>query len=228
MRVLAFRHVPFEGLGLLEIALRERRVAIDYVDGYQPGAMIPTVPEYNALIFLGGPMSVNDDLAWLRRELEIIREAAARSQPMLGICLGAQLIAKALGTPVTANAEREIGWYPVTFTEAAAGDALFHGLTRETIFHWHGETFALPDGAELLASSDACKHQAYRISSSIYGLQFHLEVTPAMVADWCTQDENCGDVRELNGPIDAAANASRMAELAGLVFGRWCDAWRRE
>ena len=223
MRVLAFRHVPFEGLGLLEAVLRVRDVSIDYVDGYEADAVVPAAEGYTALVFLGGPMSVNDDLPYLRREMEIIRQAAASRQPVLGICLGAQLIAKAMGARVQPNPKKEIGWFEVEFTSAAARDTLFAGLSKETVFHWHGETFDLPEGAELLSSSRDCKHQAYRIGSHLYGLQFHLEVTPSMVADWCVQDENCGDVRELTDPIDPMANSSRMVKLAELVFGRWCD-----
>jgi GMP synthase-like glutamine amidotransferase len=226
MRVLAFRHVPFEGLGLLEDVLRRRGAAIDYVDGYQADAVVPAAERYEALVFLGGPMSVNDDLGYLRCEMEIIRAAVARRQPVLGICLGAQLIAKAMGARVQPNAEKEIGWFELEFTPAAARDPLFAGLSKELVFHWHGETFDLPEGAELLASSRACRHQAYRIGSYLYGFQFHLEVTPAMVADWCVQDENCGDVRELADPIDPSENSSRMTELSEIVFGRWCDTLR--
>jgi GMP synthase-like glutamine amidotransferase len=223
MRVLAFHHVPFEGLGLLELALRTRGVSIDYVDAYRPGVVIPPAIDSDALIFLGGPMSVNDDLPYLRREMELIREAVARRQPVLGICLGAQLIARALGAKVFSNPHKEIGWFDVRFTPDAGSDPLFGGLSQETVFHWHGETFDLPPGAELLASSDLCRNQAFRIKPNVYGLQFHLEVTPGIVADWCIQDENCGDVRELHTPIDPAAHASRLAILSDLVFGRWWD-----
>ncbi|MCU1233215.1 MAG: glutamine amidotransferase class-I [Candidatus Solibacter sp.] len=221
MRVLAFRHVPFEGLGRLEATLRARGVEIQYVDGWQPGAEIPDAADYSALIFLGGPMSVNDDLPYLRSEMEVIREAAARRQPVLGICLGAQLIAKALGARVHGNARKEIGWFDVDFTGAAADDALFSGLSRETVFHWHGETFELPAGAELLGSSELCRNQIFRVGTYIYGMQFHMEVTPEMISDWCVQDENCGDLRELTAPINPSANAARLAVLVELVFGRW-------
>jgi GMP synthase (glutamine-hydrolysing) len=221
MRVLAFRHVPFEGLGLLEKSLRARGVSIEYADGWLSGAVFPEAADYAALIFLGGPMSVNDNLPYLNREMELIREAAARSQPVLGICLGAQLIAKALGARVYPNARKEIGWFDLRFTAAAAGDPLFCGLSHETVFHWHGETFDLPPEAELLASSEICRNQAFCFQSNIYGFQFHLEVTPAMISDWCTQDENCGDVRELTSPIDADANSVRLAALSDLVFARW-------
>ena len=227
MRVLAFRHVPFEGLGLIEPALQARHIEADYADLYQPGAALPDAGRYDALIFMGGPMSVNDDAPFLRQEMEFIRQAIARRQPILGICLGSQLIARALGAAVWRNPAKEIGWYPLRFTEAAGGDCLFDGLSEETVFHWHGETFDLPHGAELLASSDLCRNQAFRAGEHVYGLQFHLEVTPEMIADWCMQDENCGDVRELESAIDPSFNTIRMAALSARVFGNWCEMVRR-
>jgi GMP synthase-like glutamine amidotransferase len=226
MRVLAFRHVPFESLGLIEPALRTRHIEVDYADLYQTGALPPDIAVYDALIFLGGPMSVNDDLAFLRREMEFIRQATERRQPILGICLGAQLIARALGAAVRRNPASEIGWYDLHFTEAAAGDRLFHGLFRETVFHWHGETFDLPPGAELMASSARCRNQAFRIGEAVSALQFHLEVTPEMIADWCVQDENCGDVRELKEVIDPYLHAPRLAALSAQVFGSWSEILR--
>jgi GMP synthase-like glutamine amidotransferase len=223
MRVLAFRHVPFEGLGRLEPVLRGRGVAVDYVDAYEPGAHFPNVADYAALIFLGGPMSVNDDLPYLWHEIEIIRSAIADGRPVLGICLGAQLIAKALGARVYANPCKEIGWFDVEFSAAAANDPLFAGLSRETLFHWHAETFDLPPAATLLATSRLCNNQAFCLEPNVYGMQFHLEVTPGMVADWCRQDENCGDVGELTEGLDPNVNSGRLTELSDLVFGRWWD-----
>lgn len=168
-------------------------------------------------------MSANDDQPYLHREIQYIRDAANRGQMVLGVCLGAQLIAKALGARVYPNAVKEIGWAPVSFTPAAASDPLLVGLSEpEMIFHWHGETFDLPPGAARLASSDACVNQAFRAGDRIYGLQFHLEVTPAMIAGWCRDDEACGDAREVTQPIDPHQHAARSAKLAELVFGRWC------
>lgn len=223
MKVLAFRHAPFEDLGLIAPALEAHGIGYEYVD-LHGGAAVPDTSAADGLIFMGGPMSVNDDLPWLREEEAIIRQAVARDLPLLGVCLGAQLIAKALGAEVRRNPVKEIGWYEIELTSAAQDDPLFHALpSRETVFHWHGETFELPEGAELLASSEACRRQAFRIGSHAYGLQFHLEVTPSMIADWCEQDANCGDVRELTLPIDPHRNASRLTELSNLVFSRWCE-----
>jgi GMP synthase-like glutamine amidotransferase len=217
MRVFAFRHVPFEDLGLIRASLEERGISIEYADLFRPGAPVPDITQAAGLIFMGGPMSANDDLPWLRQELQLISRAVDRRQPVLGVCLGAQLIAKALGSRVYRNAVKEIGWFDIHLTEAGARDALFAGIGPvETVFHWHGETFDLPPGAEWLAYSEACRNQAFRAGANTYGLQFHLEVTPAMIEDWCARDANRGDV-------DPRRNAARLAALSSIVFGRWCD-----
>jgi GMP synthase-like glutamine amidotransferase len=222
MRVLAFRHVPFEHLGLIAETLEERGISFEYQDLYQSG-VVPSLDGVAGLIFMGGPMSVNDDLPYISQELDLVRLAVARNIPVLGVCLGSQLIAKALGGSVYPNPVKEIGWFPVEFY-GAVRDPLFAGLTgSEVVFHWHGETFDLPPGAALLASSDACRHQAFRVRNNVYGLQFHLEVTPEMIADWCGQDANCGDLREIEQPIDPNYNSARLRQLAGAVFARWCD-----
>ena len=194
-------------------SLELHAIACEYVDLYR-GAACPDTGAADGLIFMGGPMSANDDLPYIRRELELIGEAISRGLPILGICLGSQLIAKALGARVYPNSVSEIGWYPVHWTPAAARDRLHRGLSApETVFHWHGETFDLPSGAELLAHSQACRNQAYRVGENVYGLQYHLEVTPEMLDDWRS---------EIPIPIDPHANAARLKELAAQVFGRWC------
>ena len=222
MRVLVFRHVPFEHLGRIGESLESAGVAFEYVDlAAGPPVAIP-LESAAGLVFMGGPMSANDDLPYIQRELELIRQAVAAGKPVLGICLGAQLIAKALGARVYRNPVKEIGWFPVDWTEAARRDPLLAGLSGpETVFHWHGETFDLPRGAEWLAQSDRCRHQAFRAGAGVYGFQFHLEVTPEMIADWVTQDLNGDDVRELAAPLDQRVNTARLAELSNLVFGRW-------
>jgi GMP synthase-like glutamine amidotransferase len=222
-RVLAFRHVPFEGLGRIEAALAAHRLDADYADLYLLDAPPVDAEAYDALIFMGGPMSVNDDLPYLRGEEGLIRDAIRRGIPVLGICLGSQLIAHALGVEVRRCARKEIGWFDIELTPAARRDPLFAGLAnREIVFHWHGETFDLPEGAVLLASSERCRNQAFRLGESVYGLQFHPEVTPGMIADWCLQDENCGDVRELDQPINPEENRDRLEEIASGLFDQWC------
>jgi GMP synthase (glutamine-hydrolysing) len=224
VRVLAFRHVPFETLGTIEPALESRGVAFDYADLYQTGAELPDASHYDGLIFLGGPMSANDPLPYLRTEIGVIDRAVALGTPVLGVCLGAQLIARALGARVYRNAEREIGWFDIHRAAGAASDPVFSGLREsETVFHWHSDTFDLPAGAELLARSDRTERQAFRYGRALYGLQFHLEVTPRMIVDWCIEDENCRDVRELDTPPDPQFNRMRLNEVARLVFGQWCD-----
>jgi GMP synthase (glutamine-hydrolysing) len=216
--------VPFEGVGLIAPALEAHGLSLEYADLYRPDAKLPEVEDAAGLIFLGGPMSVNDPLPYLKHETDAIVQAVERKQPVLGICLGSQLIARALGGRVYPNQRKEIGWFDIHLTEAASSDQLFSGMNpSETVFQWHGETFDLPARAARLASSEACANQAFRLGSNVYGLQFHLEVTPAMIADWCDQDENCGDVRELEGPLDPWRNSERLVVLSQMVFGLWCD-----
>ena len=223
MRVVVFRHVPFEGLGLIQPALDEGRAAVEFADLFRDDAPEPDVAGAAGLILMGGPMSANDNLPYLRREMDYIRQAAERGQPVLGVCLGAQLAAQALGARVYRNPVKEIGWFDVYLTEAGRQDPLLCPLgVPETVLEWHGDTFDLPSGAEWLAWSEGCRNQAFRLGPSLYGLQFHLEVTPEMIVDWCAQDANCGDVRELDGPIDPYRNAARLAQLSRRVFGRWC------
>lgn len=223
MQVFAFRHSPLEGIGTIADALARRRIDCRLIDS--PTNSTPPHELENAagLILMGGPMSVNDDFDWLRDEEDAIRHAVDRGKPVLGICLGAQLIAKALGARVYRNPVREIGWAPVYWTGPARSDLLFRDFAApEMLFHWHGETFDLPKDAEHLAYSDACVHQAFRVGSNVYGMQFHAEVTPAVIEDWCRSDEACGSAREMVAPIDPYANAPRLVEMANTIFDRWC------
>src|SRR5579862_1682436 len=198
MSVLVLRHEPFEHLGNFAGALG---LSFQYHDR---GENFDT-KSYERMIIMGGPMSANDPE--VAGELPVIEKALKRGSPILGICLGSQLIAKALGARVYRNRALEIGWEPVHFTEAAKTDSIFQGMPSPTVFfHWHGDTFDLPEGAERLAWSEKTPHQAYRYGSNVYGLQFHPEVTPEMIADWCAQPVNCGDVATLAAPIDPLAH----------------------
>jgi len=219
--VLVFQHVAAEHLGTIAGRLDAAGLAWKSVDVRRDDAQV-SLESIPGLIFMGGPMSANDSLSYIRREIDLIEAAIAQNRPVLGICLGAQLIAKALGAPVYRNAVKEIGWFPVSWTEEAGRDGLFTGLTQpEIVFHWHGETFDLPPGASRLAASEACRNQAFRFRENVYGLQFHLEVMPEMIAEWCAADFNQADLRELAAPVDPYYNAARLNELASLIFGRW-------
>lgn len=220
MQILAIRHVPFEGLGYLGPVLDDHQIEYQYADLYASLPSVPTMERFGALVVLGGPMSANDNLPSLREELRLIETALDSGIPILGICLGAQLIAKALGARVGRNKQDEIGWFPVYWKEAARTDALFGGLSNPVMtFHWHSETFDLPAGAVWLASSEACSYQAYRVRRNVYGMQFHPEVGAEMIADWCRQEVNCGDVGGLKEPIDP--HAHDQENLARTVFSRW-------
>ena len=219
--ILVLRHEPFEHLGYFADTLTSHGILFVYKDLGQPLSL----DGHSGLIVMGGPQSANDPLPELAAELNLISRAIEAQFPVLGICLGAQLIAKALGARVYPNGAKEIGWAPVFFTSAAQSDPVFSGLPSPTMFfHWHGETFdlpkgALPAGAEWLAYSNQCRHQAFRYRKNGYGIQFHPEITPEMIAYWSAQPLNCGDVNSLDIPIDPYAAGS--APLARRLLGGW-------
>ncbi len=224
-RVLVFRHVPHEHLGYIATSLELHGIDYSYVDlVLDPEQELPyPVHESDGIISMGGPMSANDPDAWVQQEMRYLAQAMTRSKPILGVCLGSQIVARTAGARVFRNREKEIGWFPVYPRPEGAQDALLGGFgQREEVFHWHGETFDLPAGAVWLASSDRCAHQAYRIGTTVYGLQFHLEVSPEMIQDWLREDSNEGGLREVSEPINPRLHAARLKELSSGVFDAWC------
>lgn len=177
-----FQHVPFEGLGSIEAWLRDAGYAITCTRFFE-SPDIPDLSDIDLLIVMGGPMSVNDEaeFPWLAQEKGFIREAVQAGKPVLGVCLGAQLIASALGAKVSKNPVKEIGWFPI---QGLPGNerAAFRFPPETTVFHWHGDTFDLPAGAIRLARSPACVNQAFQVGRATLGLQFHLETTPESAA----------------------------------------------
>ena len=178
MRAHYLQHVPFEGLGSIETWLQNAGYEITSTKLYE-SAELPSPDEIDFLVVMGGPMSVNDEdqLPWLVLEKEFVRKVIASGKPVLGICLGAQLIANALGGKVFPNAVKEIGWFPIRSVLSNAASAFVFPESVE-VFHWHGETFSLPSGAIRIAESDGCENQAFQIGRSVVGLQFHLETMP--------------------------------------------------
>lgn len=179
MRAHCLQHVAYEGLGTIEPALLARGYRISHTRFYQPAAQLPALDDIDLLVVMGGPMGVGEQARypWLDAEREFIAAAIARGLPVLGVCLGAQLIASALGARVYPAAHKEIGWFDV---HGVAGGALALDAPLR-VFHWHGDTFDLPGAARLLASSAACAQQAFQWGERVIGLQFHLEVNPALV-----------------------------------------------
>jgi GMP synthase (glutamine-hydrolysing) len=218
MPVLVLRHEPSAHLGNFDPVLDDRKRPFLYHDLGEP----LDIEGHTGIIVLGGGMSANDPLPGLADELKLIEDAVRKEIPVLGICLGAQLIAKALGARVYRNPQFEIGWEPVYFTDAARSDAVFSTLpSPATFFHWHDETFDLPAGAEWLAYSDKCRHQAFRVGRSVYGIQFHAEVSTAMAVNWCADSENCGEITRVDPPVDSYAVDT--APLARRILENWLN-----
>jgi GMP synthase-like glutamine amidotransferase len=179
MRIHYFQHVPFEGLGSIERWIHARRYHLTATKLYQSDPM-PEMEGVDLLVVMGGPMGVHDEdrLPWLATEKRFIEKAISKGKAVLGICLGAQLIADVLGARVYPNRFKEIGWFPIELTEAGQRSSLLGFLpARLVVFHWHGDTFDLPAGAVHVARSEACLHQAFVYNERTIGLQFHLEST---------------------------------------------------
>jgi GMP synthase-like glutamine amidotransferase len=192
MHAHILQHVPFENAGSIAGWLKKQKATTTYTRFFADESLPPT-DDPDLVIIMGGPMSANDEstLPWLKAEKEFILNTIQRDVPMLGICLGAQLIAAALGARVYRNSRREIGWFPV-YSVPSEEDA-FQFPEAFYAFHWHGETFDIPEGSIRLARSERCAHQAFQIGRHTLGLQFHLETTPENAQALI---ENCRDEME--------------------------------
>jgi GMP synthase-like glutamine amidotransferase len=225
--VVIFQHVPFEGPGIIADMLEGRGVPFVIIHGYK-GETVPHTPAgYSGVISMGGPMSANDDLAYLEKEKKFLNQAVERDLPVMGICLGAQLLAASVGGKVYPGSEIEVGWGDVSLTDEGRKDPVFAAVQDPMpVLHWHMETFDLPENSFLLASSDKYVNQAFRLGSHAYGLQFHLEATDEMVRDWVDEDRaSDGDFVPDPDAIlsQAPAYLSRIQLSAALVFGHFFD-----
>jgi len=228
--VLALRHVAHEGLGTIEDAFRQHQVVFSVVDLFKDSLRTFHPEQLAGLVVMGGPMNVDetDQHPFLADEVKWLQQAVDVQLPVLGVCLGSQLLAKALGAKVWPNRVKEIGWYDIELTDAARTDALLaDSQPVQRVFQWHGDTFDLPDGAVQLARSVQCEQQAFRYGPSAYALQFHIEMTSEIVADWLANDGNCGELASLDY-IDPEAirretpdRIGPLQSLAHRVLGRF-------
>jgi len=232
-KVLIVQNVALEGPGFLGPGMAEAGWELDLRRMDRERSSLPAALDgYRALIILGGPMGANDEdrFPYLRRVQQLIRQAAEGGLPVLGICLGGQLIAKALGGRVVKSPKTELGWYKVSLTGAGLESPLFSRFPETfAVFQWHEDAFELPPGAELLAYGDAgCWNQAFRCGNRVYGLQFHLEVTPGMIEEWLRVYAD--DVRRTGGLgageriLEQTRKKDMMYRwLAGRFVGNWLE-----
>lgn len=221
---LAIRHVPFEDLGSLAEPLAAADYTIQYVDA--PVADFDAVArrQWDLMIVLGGPISSNDTghFPFLVSELRLIEARLKEEAPILGICLGSQLIARALGAQVRRAAQTEIGWQTLSFTDSGQRSVLRH--LSSPVFHWHGETFEIPSGATHLASTPLCRNQAFSVGRNTLAIQCHPEVTARALEQWYVG--NVGELQELGlSPAvlreQAHQHGAQMAREAKLFFDEW-------
>lgn len=225
--VYIFRHQEYEGPGFFQQVLHEHKIPYTIICIDQGEEVPHSLDVCSALVFMGGPMSVNDNLPWIEKELQLIRAAAAVNMPVLGHCLGGQLISKALGGQVFTNEVKEIGWLAVEkLNNAASRDWLEPLPQRFDAFHWHGETFSLPQGATNILQSEKCQHQAFVINN-ILAMQCHVEMTEAMVRQWANlyQHELAPGVPSIqSAQMMASQLTERIGELQNVaqkVYERW-------
>ncbi|NGP52674.1 gamma-glutamyl-gamma-aminobutyrate hydrolase family protein [Thioalkalivibrio sp. XN8] len=233
-RIMVLKHVAAEPLGLLDPMIRARGHRIRYVNFHRQPDAQPALDRYQALVVLGGPMNVGEDdkHPHLRTECALIEEALARQLPILGICLGAQLLAHVLGARVARARRPEIGWYPVQpRLPAVQSDPVLHPLQDEhPVFQWHGYGFDIPAGAKHLAESEDCPGQAMSYQDTAWGFQFHLELDEGLIRRWLHSPGYLADLRDSgldHTPAKILDDTQQFLpptqRLAERVFGNWLD-----
>jgi len=232
-KILIFQHVAYEPLGTLNPLIKERGFRLRYVNFGRFPEERPNLQGYAGLVILGGPMNTDEAPLYphLQHEIQIIQEALQKNLPILGICLGSQLIAKALGAEVGRNPCREIGWHDVLLTQEGRKDPVLKNFGEsEKIFHWHGDSFELPPGGLHLAASPLCPNQAFRYGEKVYGFQFHLEVDEPMIERWLSVPIHLQELQEVKAYTsdakireETALYVARLKELSIKTFGAFLD-----
>lgn len=232
-KVLVFQHVANEILGTLNPALKQQGLNIRYVNFERDPDATPSVEKYNGLIVLGGHMGVYeaDQYTHIKTEIKLIEQALKKNIPILGICLGAQILAHVLGSEVRKSPEKEMGWYDIELTTAGENSPLLsHFKKTEKIFQMHGDTFDIPKSCEHLAQSKICPAQAFSYGTKVYGLQFHLEVDAAMILRWLNNPKNQQNILQSNGKVsesqmraDTAVYLQNSLNLSQQTFNKFID-----
>jgi GMP synthase-like glutamine amidotransferase len=231
LRALVLQHIACEPPGTYEDVLRERRIELHRVE-IDEGELLPDWRAYDAIVAMGGPMSAGDDeaLPWLTDEKRLIAEAVGAGTPFWGVCLGVQLLAASLGARVYPGPAPEVGILPVALTDEGRKDPVFGALPDELpSLQWHGDTFDLPPSAVRLAGSPAYPNQAFKIGRA-YGVQFHLEVSPALAREWAEVPEYASSLERVLGPgaldrlvAELETESETMAAHATMLFEHWLD-----
>ncbi len=225
--VVIFRFLAHEGPGYLGDFLNERHIPWQLVKVDEGEPLPSSILGYSGMVLMGGPMSVNDDLPWIASALSLIRQAVATDIPVLGHCLGGQLISKALGGVVQKNPVKEMGWGEVSVAANPAAREWFGELSGFETFHWHGEAFSLPEGATCLLSSPYCKNQAFALNMH-FGMQCHVEMTEEMVKAWC--QAGAEEIAGSSGPavqsaelmqIDLSSRVATLNRVADRLYSKW-------
>ncbi|MGE5337368.1 MAG: type 1 glutamine amidotransferase [Gemmatimonadota bacterium] len=237
--VAVFQHSPEAGPGYFADWLAEQGIPMQLLRVDRGDSVPMRADAFSGLCFMGGPMSVNDPLPWIEAELRLIRDAVARRIPVIGHCLGGQLLAKAIGGSVARSPVKEIGWGRLRVTNAAIAREWLGSDAADApeFFQWHGDTFTLPPGAVNFLASDLCANQAFvleRNGCAHLGMQFHCEMTPALVRDWALDADSAREIaeerRQTGGPgvndadamlREVAARTAAMNALAARLYARW-------
>jgi GMP synthase-like glutamine amidotransferase len=228
--VVIFRFSQTEGPGYLGDFLRSKNIPQIQINVDSEDAVPPGINGYAGLVLMGGPMSANDTLPWIEPVLNLVRDAVKQSVPVLGHCLGGQLMSKALGGIITQNPVKEIGWGQVSKVSDELAQDWLGSLPREfEVFQWHGETFTVPPGAQHLLKSQYCDNQAYLLDNRHLGLQCHVEMTDAMIRAWCEVGASEIDESHLSPAVQSpevmqehmASRLDRLNRVADILYGRW-------